>query len=102
MEKVSHEDLSEFFDQWLYTKGFPELKWNWKYSKGKIIINIDQIQNHHTFKFPLEIGIVTGKQIKIEKVMVDEKSKTFEIAADSKPEDIVFDPELWLLFETKK
>jgi hypothetical protein len=34
--------------------------------------------------------------------MVDEKSKTFEIAADSKPEDIVFDPELWLLFETKK
>lgn len=101
MEKVSHEDLSEFFDQWLYTKGFPELKWNWKYSKGKIIININQIQNHHTFKFPLEIGIVTGKQIKLEKVIVDEKSKTFEIAADSKPEDIVFDPELWLLFETK-
>ena len=102
LEKVSDEDLNDFFKQWIFTKGFPELKWNWKYNKGKVIINVDQIQNHHTFKFPLEIGLITGKQIKMETVIVDEKFEIFEIAVDTKPQDVIFDPELWLLFEVKE
>ena len=101
MEKVSNKDLSEFFEQWLFTKGFPELKLNWKNKRGKVVISVVQIQKHHTFKFPLEIGIITDGKLKMETVFVDEKSETFEIAVDTKPEGVVFDPELWLLFEKK-
>jgi hypothetical protein len=83
------------------SKWFPELKMNWKYKKGYVIINVNQVQQHHTFNFPLEVGIITNGVLKIETVIVDEKSETFELSVDSKPENVVFDPELWLLFELK-
>ena len=35
MEEVSGKDLSDFFEQWIFTKGYPELKWSWKYKKQK-------------------------------------------------------------------
>ena len=101
MEKVSDENLRDFFEQWVFTKGHPELKWHWKYKKGKLIIFIDQLQNH-TFKFPLEIGINKGGHIKIETAMIDEPSELIEIKVDTKPDDVVLDPELWLLFEEKE
>jgi aminopeptidase N len=102
MEKVSGEDLSSFFEQWLFTKGHPELKWSWKYKNGKVKIYMDQAQNHYTFKFPLEIGIITGEQLKMETVLIDEQTEMFELAVDTKPDDVVLDPETWLLFEEKQ
>lgn len=101
MEEVSGENLKDFFNQWIFTKGHPELKWNWNYEKGIVKIYIDQVQNHYIFKFPLEISIINGDQIKMETVKVDEQSEIFEIAVGVKPDDVVFDPELWLLFEEK-
>jgi aminopeptidase N len=101
MEKVSGQDLSSFFNQWIFTAGHPELKWNWTYKKGKVKITIDQIQQHHVFNFPLEIRISSGGQMKMETVQVDKKLRIIEIAVDSKPEMVVFDPEVWLLFEEK-
>jgi aminopeptidase N len=101
MEKISGENLEAFFKQWVYTKGYPELQWSWTYKKGKVIINLYQVQHHYTFKFPLEIGIIYGDQIKIETVDVNQQSEIFEITVDGKPDNVVFDPELWLLFEEK-
>ena len=101
MEEVSGENLKDFFNQWIFTKGHPELKWNWNYEKGIVKIYIDQVQNHYIFKFPLEISIINGDQIKMETVKVDEQSEIFEIAVGVKPDDVAFDPELWLLFEEK-
>lgn len=101
MEEVSGENLKDFFNQWIFTKGHPELKLNWNYEKGIVKIYIDQVQNHYIFKFPLEIGIINGDQIKMETVKVDEQSEIFEIAVGAEPDDVAFDPELWLLFEEK-
>ena len=102
MEKVSGKNLKAFFNQWLFIKGHPELKWNWSYRDGKLHIFIEQIQKHHTFKFPIEIGIVNDDSMETETVLVDSKTKTFEIAVNSKPDNIVLDPDLWLLFEEKQ
>ena len=100
MEMVSGEALSDFFEQWLFTKGHPELKWQWNYNNGTVTIKIDQVQDH-TFKFTLEIGIVNGDQIRLKRVMIDEPSESIKIPVDTKPDDVVLDPELWLLFEEK-
>lgn len=99
MEAVSGEDLEDFFAQWIFTKGHPEIKWNWTYRKGEIEISIEQIQAYHTFEFPLEVGILNGDQMEIKTIEVDDRHKTFEIKVDAKPSDIILDPELWLLFE---
>lgn len=101
MENVSGVDLKDFFQQWLFTKGHPELKCNWQYESGKVKISVDQMQKHHTFKFPLEIGIIHGNQIKMEKVSINQQSELFEIATDAEPDHMVFDPEVWLLYEEK-
>ncbi len=101
MEDVSGEDLQEFFDQWLYVKGYPELKWNWKYNKGKLIISVKQLQKHHVFKFPLEFGIVTADGIQMEEVQVNEKNTKFEIELENSPDKVEIDPELWLLYQEK-
>ncbi|PWK25948.1 peptidase M1-like protein [Maribacter polysiphoniae] len=101
MEKTSGENLESFFQQWLFTKGHPEIKWEWVYGNGQVKINLEQVQDHHTFHFPIEIGIVQDDEIKIVQVEVDEQSEVFEINVDTKPDTIVLDPDYWLLFEEK-
>ncbi|MEP5611359.1 MAG: M1 family aminopeptidase [Cyclobacteriaceae bacterium] len=100
MEEVSGEDLAAFFRQWVYTKGYPELKWSWEHKKNKVIIKVDQKQKHYTFKFPIEFGIKTDGATELRVFQVDETSETFELSASVKPVDIVVDPEVWLLFES--
>ncbi len=102
MEEVSQTDLKDFFDQWLYTKGYPEIKWDWNYQNGKIRIVINQLQDYHIFQFPLEIGIVSDGKLNINTLQIDEKSDNFEIPTPTKPDALIIDPELWLLFEERK
>ena len=99
MEEVSGHDLKEYFNQWIFTKGHPIINWEWKYKGGKIFIDIKQLQDHHIFKFPIEIGIVTDGQMSLTKLDVDLPTKSFTIEADKKPDEIILDPELWLLYE---
>lgn len=99
MEQVSGEKLKEFFDQWLYIEGHPQLKWTWKYKKGKVVITVKQKQKHHTFKFPLEFGFDLGDQTEIHTFQISKSSQKFEIETGSKPYQVLIDPDSWLLFE---
>ena len=101
MEQASGQDLTVFFDQWLYVKGYPELKWNWKYNKGNLTISVERKQKHHRFKFPLDFGIINGGEVTIETFYVDDISNTFKLNIEEKPDEVKIDPEVWLLFEEK-
>ncbi|MCA0933070.1 M1 family metallopeptidase [Lutimonas saemankumensis] len=101
MEEVSGEDLEFFFDQWLYQKGYPEIKWSWNYKKGKLIINLEQLQKHHVFRFPIEFGIRSGDEIKKVKFEINKSSETFEAVYENKPDEVIIDPEVWLLFDER-
>jgi len=100
MEKVSGENLESFFNQWIFTKGYPEIKWDWSYKKGKVKINLEQQQNE-LFQFPMEIGFVLGGENILKTIEVNEKSKTAEIAVTSRPDSVTLDPNVWLLFQDK-
>lgn len=101
MEAVSGEDLEAFFEQWLFTKGHPEIKWSWSYKKGRVEIVLEQ-QQDRLFQFPLEIGIIVDGKTILKTIEIDEQSKTVEMEAASRPETVTLDPNLWLLFEDKK
>lgn len=102
MEDISGEDLASFFKQWTYTKGYPELDWKWEYKNKKLKLTLQQLQDHYTFTFPLDIGISIDGSMQIETVEVNKSSEVFEFVIDEKPTSIVLDPELWLLFDSKR
>jgi aminopeptidase N len=99
MEKASGENLESFFQQWLFIKGHPKLEYESNYKKRKLQITINQLQKHHVYNFPLEIGIIQNDTLKIVTVEVNKQSETFEIDLKSKPDSIILDPNYWLLFE---
>ena len=101
MEEVSGENLADFFQQWIFTKGYPELKWSWEFKDGQLTIQLDQIQEHYTFSFPLEIAIGYKDHLQKKAVSISERSSIFTYKLETRPEWLMLDPEVWLLFEDK-
>ena len=64
-----------------------------------MIIQLSQLQEHRTFQFPLEIGLVKDGVTTIETIQMDERSKSFKIKSKDQPDSIVLDPNQWTLFE---
>lgn len=98
MEEVSGKDLSWFFNQWIYKGGHPRISGNWHYDAGSKSLNIDITQEQAgLFKFPLEIGLGPGGEVKT--LNLDKKTQSFKFDLPEKPGQIVLDPNTWLLFE---
>lgn len=100
MEEISGKNLDTFFQQWIYTKGYPEIKWGWNYEKNKLFVDIEQVQEHATFSFPLEIQI-GNEQGRTFTLDVVGKKTIFEIPMKEAPKSLTLDPNVWLLFEEK-
>jgi len=99
-EEVTHQNLETFFKQWLYTAGQPGLNVEWSYNvtKKSVMIKIEQLQNN-LFEFPLQIGFNDNNKSNIETIEVKDKITTKEISLNQKPEKIILDPNVNLLFE---
>ena len=95
-EKVSHQNLDEFFKQWVYTAGQPvlDVKWNYNKKKKAISITITQVQEN-IFNFPLELMI--DKSF-FKTISIKDKITTFSIGYAAQPISITLDPKVNLLF----
>ena len=125
-EDVYREDLQQFFKQWLYTAGHPELEIQFSLIKEKnnegnqiikIKIKIKQIQKEgFEFNFPLEVRIVCSEKNddedkiiidSIENIQINKKETDYTFGQDI-PDDtttiikwISIDPHLKILKEIK-
>jgi len=101
-EEVSGNKLSQFFKQWLYTTGQPDLsiQWNYNSQSKEVIVTINQQQSAE-FNFPLEISLkyALGKS-EIQKVYIDKKSKIFTFKTNEKPASVIVDPDTELLMQS--
>jgi aminopeptidase N len=103
VEQVSGMDLDIFFHQWLYTPGHPVLTTSWEYEDGKINISVRQEQEHHVFRFPLDLLVQFADNRSVTTTFeVTEREHTFSIPSGIEPAGIIPDPEVRLLFEEKK
>lgn len=101
-EDVYREDLQQFFKQWLYTAGHPELEIQIslieeKNNKGnqikKIKIKIKQVQKEgFEFNFPLEVRIVCSKKNDDKDNIIIDIIETIEIT--KKESDYTFKQEI--------
>ena len=95
-EKISHQNLNTFFNQWVYTAGQPVLDIKWNYNKNKKLINLTILQQQENiFNFPLELSI-DKKVFKI--VPVNSKITTVSLDYAKQPAEIILDPKINLLF----
>ncbi len=104
MEDASGKDLSAFFDQWLYKPGTLKYKGNWSFnaSAKQVTIKLDQVQTDGSlFKMPVQIALYYPGQAKpqMQTVQADARSNVFLINAIGAPENVIIDPEMWLLMD---
>ncbi len=58
MEQVSGQNLQQFFKQWLYTAGAPDINFEFKYNKAAGVVEVTITQKQaEAFEFPLEIWV---------------------------------------------
>ena len=104
MEEVSGISLQEFFKQWFYQSGHPQLKYDWKWneSKKELQLSITQLQDA-MFSFPLEVALLDAQKNVIETLTlsVSDKNTTFSRKVKEKPTSIQLDPRTHLLFDIK-
>ncbi|HET6767995.1 MAG TPA: M1 family metallopeptidase [Chitinophagaceae bacterium] len=100
-ESVSGTSLKQFFDQWLYTSGQPELDITWRYNAAEKVLYIEgkQLQKN-IFHFPLLLKISSASGSGNEKLNVNSAIFSFKIKSDQKPASVTVDPRTELLART--
>ncbi len=106
MEEVSDKDLGWFFQQWIYWPGMPELDVDWKYQKkdDRIAIEVKQKQSGKPYRMALELSFFDKNRNELVRKTfeVTEKKQEFKIEGVSeKPEGMIVDPDVNLLFKMK-
>ena len=98
MEETSKMNLGWFFDQWVYSAGYPKLLVSRTYDKtAKILkLKISQTQEADNltsavFRLPLEVEIKTAGGVKIEKIEMEKREQIFSFKVDNQPTGIVID-----------
>jgi aminopeptidase N len=99
-EETTGQDLHWFFNQWFLSPGHPELEVNHQFNNGKVILQVNQLQDSlHTpvYKLPLKVDVwVNGKKERYD-IVVEHASQTFELPSAAKPDLVLFDGETQLL-----
>ena len=101
LEAKSGLNLSGFFQDWLYGKGYPIYSIYWRYGKKNTLkIRINQTQTDESveyFEMPVPL-LLKGDNGKDTLVVLDNEynNQLFEINPAFEVKDIVFDPDTWL------
>lgn len=102
-EEISGKSLGNFFDQWIFKgEGIIEAEYDYHITSSKGVfkteINLKQLQNgYDMYKFPLDIKLIFENDSVTQTFYVMKKEETIIIESKSKPLDIIFDPDKWLL-----
>lgn len=101
LEEASGQQLGWFFDQWVYSPGFPMVRtsWEWDAAAGEVAVTVEQTQKDTwpTFRLPFEIEFDTpgGKVRRTGEVT--ERRQVLRFALPGAPTGMRFDPDDVLL-----
>jgi aminopeptidase N len=103
MEKVSGKDLEQFFKQWLFNDGHPEVKVKYTQKSKKVTVVIEQIQKNQLFEFDLIIRFKLNDGTSVDyKLPINSRKQEVDIELKGKVKSIEVDPEIDLLVEWVK
>ncbi|GAB4002521.1 M1 family metallopeptidase [Spirosoma daeguense] len=99
MENVSGKKLGQFFQQWLYQPGYPEIVWGTSYDDAKKALVIDVRQAQKTgafFAVPLTFSIrdARGRELsRTARLNMTGQNQTFTVPMATKPAAVTIDPD---------
>ena len=107
VERVSQNDLSWFFKQWLFESGHPifEVTHNWSRADSTVSLIVRQKQtsfvssNAQPFRMPVNLEIQSDSDTLLKQVIVSQPIDTFRIHCPRRPRLVRFDKGSWLLKE---
>jgi aminopeptidase N len=109
MEEASGQKLQWFFDQWVYTPGYPRLEMQQKYnaSTGQLQLTLSQVQKTDTgmppaFRFPLDVEILTASGAVNQTFEITKRTETFTIKLSEAPTKLTVDKAEKVILKTIK
>jgi len=99
MEEATHNNVDQFFSQWLYGAGAPKFDLSYKYddARHEVALTVKQTQKVEgrvgLFRIPTEVEITTASGAKLFPITVsqEKESAIFTFPADSGPLMVLFD-----------
>ncbi len=102
-EQAAGFSLTEFFNDWLYGKGYPTyfIKW-FVHEDSSVTVTIGQEQNHPSvdfFELPLPLLFKSGPLDTLVRVEHQYNGQSFRLGPlGFVPDSLLFDPHRWILF----
>lgn len=112
IEEATGQNLSWFFDEWVYRMGHPEFEITSNYDGAKSLkLTVKQTQKPDDkrpwfpspdfFTMPVDIAITTASGEKVHRVWIDKAEKEFAFDVDSKPLIVNFDRGNYIIKQVK-
>jgi hypothetical protein len=102
-EEVSGRELSWFFDQWIFSAGYPEFRYTYSVLESTgartFRLTVKQVQEEApaVFVMPLDVGVTTSSGPVVFQVDVDDALVTAEMEVDGPVNAVEIDPNVWAL-----
>ncbi|MFC1758791.1 M1 family aminopeptidase [Planctomycetota bacterium] len=103
VEEISGRSFDQFFDQWVYHAGFPQIdasySWDQKTKLAKVVVKQTQAVDEKAllFRFPLTVRFHLEKGFEDRQITVSQKSETFYFPLTAKPAGVRIDPDFTVL-----
>ncbi len=105
LEETSGQTLTRFFDQWLYSPGYPRLRavTKWDGERGALTLTVEQTQMDEAkgvglFDLPLTVALETEDGWIRRHLQINQARHGLVIPTSSKPTQVVLDPDGELVF----
>lgn len=96
-ELETGKSLQQFFDQWIFREGHPELKVDFSHDGDIVKIKVEQAQAGEPFEFALDIKLAFARGKKNYTFKISEKESMFQIPVDGEVEWFSIDPQFKIL-----
>ena len=107
IEELSGQSFDQFFDQWIYHAGFPQLDaaytWDQKTKLAKLVFKQTQSvgETNLLFRFPLTVRFHLENRSEDRLITISKKSETFYFPLPSRPVGVRIDPDFTVLCTLK-
>lgn len=99
VDSIAQRDMSWFFNQWIYGRGWPMYASRFTWSADTIRLTIQQQQQAGwpTYTMPIRVRAYYGAQQRDYIVHDSLRSQTFRLPLNVQPDSVVLDPDGWIL-----